>query len=71
MKISVTRSQKQIEKNSGTLVIKDLTAGEMLSIFNAIHKHAETSPVACDVLEFLYPELKANWNTDEFGDLWS
>lgn len=61
MKITITRTEKQIEKNSGTLTIKDLTAGEMLSIYNAINKHAEVSPVACDVLEFLYPELKANW----------
>ncbi len=61
MKVTVTRSKKEIEQNSGTVKISNLTTGEMMSLYNALVKHSQVSPVANDVLSFLTVELKQHW----------
>lgn len=62
MKTKITRSIKEISKNSGTIKFAEITAGEALAILNSLKERSKISSVAKDCYDFLLTEMKENWH---------
>ncbi len=61
MKITITRSTKEQNSNSGTIKFENLTEGQMLAILHALQERSGKSQVCIEILNQFNNETCNKW----------